>query len=367
MIPFLDLKAQYKTIELEIKSAVSSVLSEASYILGPQVREFEDNFAEFTGVKYAVGVASGTDALFLALKALGVGPGDEVITAANTYIATVLGVTYLGATPVLVDIDPDTYNIDLEKIESKITSKTKVILPVHLYGRPVNMESLLGLAQKHDLKVVEDCAQAHGGVWAEKRVGSFGDLGCFSFYPGKNLGAYGDGGAITTSDLKLAEKLRALRNYGSPKKYHHPMIGYNSRLDTLQAAILNVKLKYLEQWGASRLNNAKLYNQMLKGIGDLILPESKGVFHLYVVRTKKRDELLKYLNAQGVGCLIHYPVPIYSQEAYSDLGLSPEDFPITEQFSKQILSLPMYPELSEVQIDQVVSQIRNFYNQNEKN
>ena len=363
MIPFVDLKTQYQAIESEIMPAVARALSKANYILGPEVAEFEKNFAQSIGVKYAVGVASGTDALFLALKALGLGSGDEVITAANTYIASVLGATYLGATPAFVDINPDTYNIDVEKIEAKITSKTKVILPVHLYGRPVNMEKILALAKKHNLKVVEDCAQSHGAVWAGKKVGSFGDLGCFSFYPGKNLGAYGDGGAITTSSLELAEKLQALRNYGSPKKYHHPIIGYNSRLDTLQAAILNVKLKHLTDWNEKRLNNAKLYNQKLKGLGDLILPQIEGVFHLYVVRTKKRDQLLDFLKQREIQCGIHYPVPIYSQGAYSDLGLKPEGFPITEQFSKEILSLPMYPELSEAQIDEVINSIKKFFNE----
>jgi len=365
MIPFVDLKAQYKVIEAEVKEEVNKVLQQTNFILGEPVEKFEEAFAQFCNAKYAVGVASGTDALHLALRVLDIGAGDEVITAANTFIATPLAISYTGAKPVLVDADSDTYNIDLDKIEEKITPRTKAILPVHLYGRPVDMDKLLSLANKHKLKIVEDAAQAHGATYKGKKAGSFGIIGCFSFYPGKNLGAYGDGGAVVTSDEKLYQKLKMIRNYGSPKKYYHDTIGYNSRLDTIQAAILGVKLKYLDDWNNKRLANAKLYNQKLKGLGDLVLPKMDGqnrsVFHLYVVRTKRRDELLKYLKADDVQCGIHYPVPIYSLGAYSSLGLKLEDFSVTEAFSKEILSLPMYAELAEAQIDQVVSIIKKFY------
>jgi len=365
MIPFVDLKTQYKAIEVEVKEEVNKVLKQANFILGEPVAKFEEAFAQFCSTKYAIGVASGTDALHLALKVLDIGAGDEVITAANTFIATTLAISYTGAKPVLVDIDLDTYNIDLDRIEEKITPKTKAIIPVHLYGRVVKMDKLLSLANKHKLKVVEDAAQAHGATYKGRKAGSFGVIGCFSFYPGKNLGAYGDGGAVVTSDEKLYQKLKMIRNYGSPKKYYHDTIGYNSRLDTIQAAILGVKLKYLEDWNNKRIANAKLYNQKLKGLGDLVLPEideqGRSVFHLYVVRTKRRDELLKYLKASDIQCGIHYPVPIYSLGAYSSLGLKAEDFPVTEKFSKEILSLPMYPELTEAQIDQVASTIKEFY------
>ena len=368
MIPFVDLKAQYKVIETEVKGEINKVLQQTNFILGKPVEKFEEAFAQFCNVKYAVGVASGTDALHLALKVLDIGAGDEVITAANTFIATTLAISYTEAKPVLVDIDPDTYNIDLEKIEEKITPNTKAIIPVHLYGRVVEMDKLLSLANKYNLKVVEDAAQAHGVTYGGRKAGSFGIAGCFSFYPGKNLGAYGDGGAVVTSDEKLYQKLKMLRNYGSPKKYYHDTIGYNSRLDTMQAAILGVKLKYLEDWNNKRLANAKLYNRKLKGVNDLALPgideENRSVFHLYVVRTKRRDELLKYLKENDIQCGIHYPVPIYSLGAYSSLGLKPEDFSVTEAFSKEILSLPMYPELTEEQIGRVVSVIEEFYKEN---
>ncbi len=365
MIPFVDLKAQYQTIEEEVKAEIDKALQQSNFILGEPVAKFEEAFAKFCQTQYAVGVASGTDALYLALKVLDIGKGDEVITAANTFVATVLAISYTGAKPVLVDVNPDTYNIDLEKIEEKITPHTKAIIPVHLYGRPVDMDKLNLLAKKHNLKVVEDAAQAHGATYKERRVGSFGLIGCFSFYPGKNLGAYGDGGAVVTSDSNLYQKFRMIRNYGSPKKYYHDTIGYNSRLDTIQAAILGVKLRYLEAWNKQRLRNAKLYNQKLKNIGDLVLPKvddnNLSVFHLYVVRTKRRDGLLKYLKANDIRCGIHYPIPIYSLGAYSCLGLKPEDFSVTEEFSKEVLSLPMYAELTAVQVDEVVSTIKKFY------
>jgi len=365
MIPFVDLKIQYQAIKEEINAAVMEVLDRGDFILGSSVGRFEEEFSKFCDSKYCVGVASGTDALYLSLKALDIGGGDEIIAPANTFIATVLAISYSGASPVLVDVNPGTYNIDLKKVEEKITSKTKAIIPVHLYGRPVNMGVLGVIANKYNLNIVEDACQAHGAVWKNKKVGSFGDLGCFSFYPGKNLGAYGDGGAIVTSNEKLYQKLKMLRNYGSSKKYYHDTIGYNSRLDTIQAAILRVKLKYLEEWNSKRLANARRYNQKLKNIGDLVLPGidegNLSVFHLYVIRTGRRDELVKYLKENDIQCGIHYPVPIYSLGAYSCLGLKGEDFPVTEEFSKQILSLPIYAELKEEQINNVANSIKKFY------
>ncbi len=365
MIPFVDLKTQYRLIKEEIQTEINKVLQQSNFILGEQVALFEEEFANFCDSKYCVGVASGTDALHLALRSMYIGQDDEVITASNTFIATVSAISYVGAKPVLVDIDPRTYNIDLNRIEEKITSNTKAIIPVHLYGCPVDMERLLAITHKHNIRIIEDSCQAHGAIWDGKKVGSFGIMGCFSFYPSKNLGAFGDSGAIVTSDEKMYDKIKMMRNYGSPKKYYHDFIGYNSRLDTLQAAILRVKLKHLEEWNSKRRINAKLYNQKLKGVGDLQLPniDEKGshIFHLYVIRTQKRDKLLIYLKENGIQCGIHYPVPIYALGAYSHLGLSGKDFPVTEQFSKQILSLPMFPELTEEQINMVSDFINKFF------
>jgi len=365
MIPFVDLKIQFQALRSEMLPSMEKVASEANFILGEQVSQFESSFASFCGAGYSVGVASGTDALHLALRALDIGPRDEVITVANTFVATVLGISYTGATPVLVDIDPKTYNLDLNAVEDKITKKTKAILPVHLYGRMVDMPALMSLARKYGLKVVEDACQAHGAEYQGRKAGTFGAMGCFSFYPGKNLGAYGDGGAIVTSDPDLNDKLRMLRNYGSPKKYFHDFIGFNSRLDTLQAAVLSVKLKHLSDWNDKRYKNALNYNKKLAGVGDLVLPDTSvagaHIFHLYVIRTKKRDELLKHLATAGIQCGIHYPVPVYALKAYASLGLKAAQFPVTDSFSREILSLPMFPELTEAQIDEVARSIKTFF------
>lgn len=365
MIPFVDLKSQYVTIKNEIETKMQKVLQQTNFILGEEVDIFEKEFARFCDSRYCVGVASGTDALYLALVALGIGKGDQVITAANTFVATVLAISYTDAEPILVDIDSETYNMDLNKLEEKINMRTKAIIPVHLYGRPVNMTRLMDIAKKYNINIIEDACQAHGAVCNGKKVGSFGPMGCFSFYPGKNLGAYGDGGAIVTSDEILYNELKMLRNYGSPQKYHHDFIGYNSRLDTIQAAILNVKLKYLDKWNSKRYANALLYNENLKDTNEITIPSINGVeshvFHLYVIRAKNRDKLFRYLNEKGIQCGIHYPIPIYSLKAYSHLGVAKEDFPVTEQLSKEILSLPMYPELEEYQIVQIVNLIKIFY------
>ena len=365
MVPFVDLKIQYMSIAQEIEPQMRKVLTEANFILGEPVAYFEKNFAAFCDSKHCIGVASGTDALHLALRALGLSKDDEIITQANTFVATVLAISYTGAKPVLVDIESETFNMDLAQLEAKITSRTKAIMPVHLYGRALDMTRLMGLAQKYGIKVIEDACQSHGALWGGRKTGSFGVMGCFSFYPGKNLGAYGDAGAIVTSDDTLNKSLKMLRNYGSPKKYYHDSLGYNSRLDTLQAAVLGVKLKHLPQWNQKRIHNARLYNEKLNRVGDIITPQivsSDGhVFHLFVVRTKKRDSLLQYLHEHDIQAGIHYPVPIYSLGAYASLGLNAKDYPVTEELSKEILSLPMYPELTEAQIDEVVGCIKDFF------
>ena len=364
-VPFVDLSNQYRQMSKEIDTAAREVMMNASFILGSRLEEFENRFAAYCHSKFCVGVASGGEALHLALKALGIKSGDEVITVANTFVATLFAISYAGATPVLVDIDPKTYNMDLSQLEDKITPRTKAVIPVHLYGQPVRMDILLQIALKHNLKIVEDACQAHGATHGGQRAGSFGSMGCFSFYPGKNLGAYGDGGAIVTSDETLYEKLKILRNYGSKKKYHHEVIGFNSRLDTLQAAVLDVKLKYLDEWNEKRLKNALLYHHLLGDVEEIVTPEidpaTSHVFHLYVVRVRDRDKLMDYLNRNGIQCGIHYPVPVYALDAYAGLGLSGDAFPVTHRFSREILSLPMYPELTANQIETVTSQIKRFY------
>lgn len=365
MIPFVDLKKQYDSIRREVGAGIQGVLDNANFILGEPVAQFEAEFAGFCGTGHCIGVASGTDALHLALRAIEAGDGDEVITAANTFVATVLAISYVGARPVLVDADPATFLMDLERLEAAITPRTKAIIPVHLYGRMLDMERLRTIAKRHNVAVVEDACQAHGARWRGRKAGSLGTLGCFSFYPGKNLGAYGDGGAIVMSDESLYERLKMMRNYGSSRKYHHDFIGYNSRLDSIQAAVLSAKLERLDAWNERRVRNAAMYNERLEGIGDLVLPEigetGSHVFHLYVIRTKRRDELLAYLGDKGVQCGIHYPVPVYSLGAYSALGFSEKDFPVTEQCAGEILSLPMFAELEEEQIDTVTRRVREFY------
>lgn len=364
-VPFLDLISQYQSIKNEVLSSITEVMSKANFILGHQLLEFENNFASYVECQYAVGVASGLDALKLGLKVLGVGQGDQVITTANSFIASALAINMVGATPVLVDVELDTFNMDPNQLESVINAKTKAIMPVHLYGQPANLDEITKIAKKHDLFLIEDASQAHGARYKGKRVGSFGDLAAFSFYPGKNLGAYGDGGIVTTNNCVLADKLKIYRNYGSARKYYHEVLGENSRLDTIQAAVLNVKLLQLENWNEKRREIARAYHDKLSGIGDIITPkiapESEHVFHLYVIRTQRRDDLANYLNEKGIGNLIHYPIPIHLQEAYQDYPWQLGDFPHTEQLANEILSLPMYPNLSSEQLDEVVSTITAFY------
>jgi len=360
-VNFVDLKTQHESIKEDIQNGISSVMENTSFILGPQVKEFEEKFADYSQTPFGVGVASGTDAIMLSLKSLEIGPGDEVITAANTFIATVLGISHAGAAPILVDIDPETHTIDPGKIEAAVTSRTKAILPVHLYGQTADMDAIMKTAEKHGLYVIEDACQAHGAEQKNRRAGSLGDAACFSFYPGKNLGAYGDGGMILTSKKEIFEKIRMLRDYGQSQKYSHDFKGYNSRLDSIQAAVLLAKLPHLDKWNNQRRSCARMYNELLSDV-DVITPmEMKGkrhVYHLYVIRTKKRDGLLEYLWSKNIFCGIHYPTPIHKQNAYKECAN--ENFPVTEQYAKEILSLPMFPELTEEQIQYVAKHIKIF-------
>lgn len=368
-IPLVDLKANYKRIKAEVTDAMMDVVENTAFVLGPQVKKFEQNYAQWCGTKHCIGVNSGTDALFLALKFLDIGEGDEVITQANTFIASVLAISNVGATPILVDHD-EFFMIDVAKIEAAITPKTKAIMPVHLYGHMANMDAVMALAKKHNLKVVEDASQAHGASYKGKRAGSMGDVGCYSFYPGKNLGAYGDGGGICTNNDKLAERIGWWRSWGAMKKYHHELKGGNSRLDTIQAVVLDTKLKYMDDWNTQRRKNADLYEQKLKGVGDLVTPKTPpdtiAVWHLYVVTTEKRDALLKFLNDGGIGAGIHYPIPIHELGAYKEemTELYKGKLPATSGNAPKLLSLPMFPELTEVQIDAVVAKCKAFFAQN---
>jgi dTDP-4-amino-4,6-dideoxygalactose transaminase len=348
-ILFLDLKAGYLELQPEIDAAIKRVLNSGWYILGSEIEAFEAEFASYCEANYCIGVANGLDALHLSLLALGVKPGDEVIVPSNTYIATWLAVSQCGAIPVPVEPDPLTYNVDPTRIEAAITDRTKVILPVHLYGQPADMDPILAIAKKHDLRVLEDGAQAHGARYKDKRIGAHGDIVAWSFYPGKNLGAYGDGGAITTNDPELADRINVLRNYGSRVKYVNDVLGFNSRLDPLQAAALRVKLKVLDEWNARRSNIAECYSDELKNIGLLLplVPEwAKPVWHLYVVQHPQRDNLQKQLGEADIGTLIHYPIPPHLQAAYAKLGFGKGDLPIAERIHQNVLSLPIGPHLT---------------------
>ncbi len=364
-IPFVDLKAQYNSIKPEIDQAMADILAKTAFIGGGAVKSFEENFAKFCGVDYCVGVGNGTDALFIALKALGIGVGDEVITAANSFIATSEAITATGAKVVFVDINPRTYNIATGQIEDKVTSRTKAIIPVHLFGQPVDMDPIIKLAKKHSLKIVEDAAQAHAGVYKGRTVGSMGDVACFSFYPGKNLGAYGDAGAIVTNNEELALRARMIANHGRTEKYNHELEGVNSRMDGFQGAILGVKLQHLSDWTENRRRNAYLYNKYLKGTG-LVTPEEiadvKAVYHLYVVRvdSDKRESFQAFLKSKGIATGIHYPIALPNLTAYKYLGHTENDFPEASRASHEIVSLPMFPELHEEQIAYLAEQAKEF-------
>jgi dTDP-4-amino-4,6-dideoxygalactose transaminase len=364
-VPFVDLGTQYRKLETEILTGIKGVCEPSSFILGSEVQTFEKAFAEYCGTRYCIGVSSGCDALLIALLACGIGCGDEVITAANTYIATALAISMAGATPVLVDCD-EYYQINVNSIERAITDNTRAVMPVHLYGHPAHMHAVMDIADRYNLNVIEDAAQAHGAMYHSRRCGSMGDAGCFSFYPGKNLGAYGDGGAVVTDNPEIAEFACRYRNYGQTKKYHHAIRGWNCRLDTLQAAVLNCKLQYLDEWNEMRRNHARRYCDQLKGLPvkcPVEQKECRHIYHLFVIQTEQRNALSAYLKDKEISCGIHYPIPVHLQTAYSDSGYGRGDFPVTEQFSERILSLPMFPELADDQIDYICESIRSFFEQ----
>jgi len=363
MIKATDFSFITKRINKELKEATNRVIDSNWYILGKEVENFEIEFANYLGVKYCIGVGNGLEALHIILRAYGIGEGDEVIIPSNTYIATALAVSYAGATPIMVEPDERTYNINPDLIEEKITKKTKAIMPVHLYGQACDMDPINEVAKKYNLKIIEDAAQAHGATYKGRKCGTLGDAAGFSFYPTKNLGALGDGGAVTTNDKELAGKVRALRNYGSEKHYYNKYMGFNSRLDEMQAAILRVKLRHLEEFNEERKMIAQLY---LKGLQDanIILPYvpewAEPVWHQFVIRSTKRDELQEYLKSKGIGTLIHYPLPIHLQEAYKHLGYKKGDFPIAEKMANEVLSLPMWVGLKKEEIEMICKAIRNF-------
>lgn len=365
-VPLVDLTAQYESIRPEIDAAIQSVIARTAFIMGPDVREFEKRFAEYCTSAYAVGVASGTAALELTLRACNIGAGDEVITSAHTFIATAEAISAVGARPVFVEIDPRTYNIDPDAVAAAITPATRAIIPVHIYGQPADMDRIMAIAERHNLAVIEDAAQAHGAIWNGKRVGAIGHAACFSFYPGKNLGAYGDAGAVTTNDVRIAELVSLLRNHGRHSKYLHDIKGYGERIDTLQAAILLAKLRHLAKWTAHRQRIAARYDELLADLdGEIVLPyvhpAAEAVWHLYVIRTPRRDALLEHLNRSGVGAGIHYPTPLHLQPAYADLGYVRGDLPVTEAVADTCLSLPIFPEMTDVQQEYVVTTIRSFF------
>jgi len=363
-VPFIDLQTQHRALEDELNPAMQEVMKRADFALGHDVACFEEEFASFCGTRFAVGVDSGLSALELSLRAFGVGPGDEVIVPTHTFIATAAAVTFAGAQPVLVDVDPITYNIDVTKIEAAITPHTRAIIPVHLYGLPADMDTILQLADRYGLVVIEDACQAHGAYYKGRRVGSLGHASAFSFYPTKNLGACGDAGIVVTNEPQVVEKVRAMRDCGQKVKYHHELPPFNHRMDTLQAAILRVKLGYLEGWLEARQRIAALYTELLTE-SNLVVPcespEASHVYHLYVVRTPQRDGLQAYLRDQGVGTAIHYPYPIHLQPFYTHLGFEQGSFPVAEQLCNEILSLPIFPEMTTGQVHYVASQVVEFF------
>lgn len=361
-VPFLDLQAQNAPLRPEIDRAIGDVIDAGAFAGGPFVTRFEDDFAAFCECQHSIGVGSGTDALWLALLALGVGPGDEVITVPSTFMATAEAITYCGATPVFVDIDEATYTMDPALIAAAVTSRTKAIIPVHLFGQTADMDPILEVARAHGLFVIEDSAQAHGATYKGRKAGSLAHAGCFSFYPGKNLGAFGEAGAIVTDDAELAQKMRVLRDHGQARKYHHTMIGWNCRMDGIQGAVLQIKLRVLERGNELRRSHARAYDEAFAGIPEIIVPSiaswAQPVYHIYAIRVSDRDEVMAFLNEKGVGCGIHYPIPVHLQEAYQHLGLREGSFPVAEQCAEQFLSLPMYPELTACQVRTVIETVR---------
>lgn len=361
-LPLVDLKAHHAAIAAEVAAAIQRVVTNADFILGGDVAAFEDEFAAYCGVAHAVGLDSGISALELGMRALGIGPGDEVITPAGSFIASSSAISFTGATPIWVDVDPRTYNIDPELLEAAITKRTKAIMVVHLYGQPADMDRVLEIAERQGLPVIEDACQSHGARYKGRRTGSLGKFGAFSFYPSKNLGAYGDAGALTTNDSGLAERVRMMRNYGQRAKYDHVFLAWNRRLDTVQAAVLRVKLPRLDAWNDSRRKIASLYEELLSGtvVVPYVRPDLEHVFHLYVIQLDGRDHVLAELGARGIGAGIHYPVPIHLQEAYRDRGFGPGSFPVTEESAKRVLSLPIYPEMTELDVRRVADAVREL-------
>jgi len=377
-VPFIDLKAQYESIKDEINEAIQQVLDSCAFAGGPFVEKFEKEFAEFCQCKYCVGVGSGTEALWLSLLALGIGHGDEVITVPNTFIATAEAISFCGATPVFVDIDEQTYTMDPAKLRDYLNmrlqpptsnlrprSRPKAVIPVHLFGQMADMDPIMEIAKKYGMLVIEDACQAHGAEYKGRRAGSIGDAGCFSFYPGKNLGAYGEAGAIVTNDAELDKKIRMLRDHGQAKKYYHEMVGWNARMDGLQGAILSVKLSHLERWNEERCKNAKLYAELLIDLDSVITPQetdyAKHVYHIYAIRVQNRDALMNALAEKDIFCSIHYPVPVHLQDAYTSLMLAEGSFPIAEKYAEEFVSLPMYPELTCDQQKKVAGKINEFF------
>jgi dTDP-4-amino-4,6-dideoxygalactose transaminase len=363
MIPFLDLKAQYQTIKPEIDAAVMGVLESAQFSLGSEVAAFEEEFALYCGPRFGIGVNSGTSALHLALLAAGVGPGDEVITVPFTFVATVAAILYTGARPVFVDIEPRYFTMDPGRLEAAITPRTKAVIPVHLYGQPADMDPILEIARRHKLIVIEDAAQAHGAEYKGRRVGGIGDLGCFSFYPGKNLGACGEGGMVVTNNPDYTRTIRMLRDWGQEKKYHHVLKGYNYRMEGIQGAVLRVKLRHLEKWTEARRSHADCYNKLLEGSGVQTPEEreyARHVYHIYAVRTDERERLQEALKAREIGAGIHYPFPVHLLEAYADLGYRRGDFPASEKAAGEVLSLPLFPELTDAQVREVAGAVGSY-------
>ncbi len=367
-VPFGDLKRQTQAIRAELDGAIRRVLESGWYILGPEVGAFEEEFAAYCGARYAVGVASGTEALQLALVALGIGPGDEVITVPNAGVPGTAAILLAGARPVFVDVEEESHNLDPDLLEAAVTPRTRAVMPVHLYGRPAALSPILEVARRHGLAVVEDCAQAHGARYHGRHVGTLGDVGCFSFYPTKNLGACGDGGLVITDDEALAERLRRLRTYGWGRKYHCELPGgTNSRLDELQAALLRAKLPHLEEWNSARKVRAGWYDELLSGVVLIPSPPPPGeehVYHLYVIRSQRRDDLQAYLREQGIGTDIHYPLPTHLQPIYRHLGYREGDFPVSERLAREVLSLPLYPELTRAEVERVARAIQTFVEEN---
>ena len=361
MIPFLNLKAQHASIEQDLLAAIKDTLASTQFALGKEVAAFEEEFAAYSGGRFGIGVNSGTSALHLALLAAGVGPGDEVITVSCTFVATVAAIDYTGARPVFVDVDADTLNMDVTQIEAAITDRTKAILPVHLHGQPADLDPILAIARRHRLVVIEDAAQAHGAEYKGRRVGSIGDMGCFSFYPGKNLGACGEGGMVVTNNEDFAQRIRMLRDWGQERKYHHALKGYNYRLEGIQGAILRVKLRHLDAWTEGRRQSASYYNELLAGSGITLPLEAsyaRHVYHVYGVRIPNRDAVQEAIQAREIQTGIHYPIPVHMQKAYREFGFGEDDLPVTERAATELLSLPMFPELERSQVEEVCDALR---------